>query len=339
MRILPIEEAVGQVLCHDITRIIPGKEKGVGFKKGHIIREEDVCELKKLGKDHIYVWEAGPGLLHEDAAADILRRLCQGRHMLAGQPREGKIELTAEIDGLFKVDSARLNAVNALGEMMIAARHGNFPVKAGDILAGMRVIPLLIEEEKMRAAEQLAGAEPLFELLPLQKKAYAVISTGNEIYQRRIKDAFTPVIIAKLAAYGCRDVFTAISPDDSSHTAALIGQAIDSGAELVICTGGMSVDADDLTPAAIRASGARIVSYGAPVLPGAMIMLAYYHDHIPIVGLPGCAMYNKVTIFDLLLPRLLADDKISAAELSALGEGGLCLNCDPCIFPNCGFGK
>jgi len=339
MRKIPTEEAVGQVLCHDITRIIPGKEKGVGFKKGHIICAEDVPELKKLGKDHIYVWEISPGLLHEDAAAEILRRICQGRHMLAGPPREGKIELTAQVDGLFKVDSVRLGAINALGEMMIAARHGNFPVKTGDVLAGMRVIPLLIEEEKMQRAEQLAGAGPLFDLLPLKNKPYAIISTGNEVYHRRIEDAFTPVITAKMAAYSCNAVFTATSPDDSGHTAALIQQAIDSGAELVICTGGMSVDADDLTPAAIRASGARVVSYGAPVLPGAMIMLAYYHDHLPIVGLPGCAMYNKITVFDFLLPRLLADDMISAGELFALGEGGLCLNCDTCRFPDCGFGK
>jgi hypothetical protein len=338
MRKIPVEECVGHVLCHDITRIIPGREKGVGFKKGHVIRAEDIEELKKLGKDHIYVWSAGPGLLHEDEAADILRRLCQGPHMQASEVREGKIELTAEIDGLLKIERERLAALNSLGELAIATRHGDFPVKAGDILAGMRVIPLVIKAEKMQKAKALAGLQPLLKLLPLYAKKVAVIATGNEVYHRRIKDAFTPVILTKLAEYNCQPIFTAISPDESAFTATLIQQALDKGAELILCCGGMSVDPDDLTPAAIRQSGAQIVTYGAPVLPGAMIMLAY-HGATPIVGLPGCAMYNKRTIFDLLLPRLLADDIISAAELAALGEGGLCLNCQPCRFPACGFGK
>jgi hypothetical protein len=338
MRKIPVTEAVGHVLCHDITRIIPGKEKGVGFKKGHVIRAGDVAGLQKLGKDHIYVWEAGPGMLHEDEAADILRRLCQGPHMRADGPSEGKIELTAEIDGLLKVDSIRLTALNGLGELVIATRHGNFPVKAGDKLAGMRVIPLVIAAEKMRQAAELAGPQPLLKLLPMRAKKAAVIATGNEVYHKRITDGFTPVILAKLAEYGCRPIFAATSPDESTYTAALIQEALNKGAELILCCGGMSVDPDDLTPAAIRQSGARVISYGAPVLPGAMLMLAY-HGGVPIVGLPGCAMYNKRTIFDLLLPRLLADDEISAAELAALGEGGLCLSCLPCSFPACGFGK
>jgi molybdenum cofactor synthesis domain-containing protein len=338
MRKIPVSEAVGHVLCHDITRIIPGREKGVAFRKGHVIRAVDVPELQKLGKDHIYVWEAGPGLLHEDEAADILRRLTQGPHMRASEPREGKIELTAKISGLLKIDRPRLHALNSLGELIIATRHGDFPVQAGDKLAGMRVIPLVIESEKLRLAEQLAGPEPLLQLLPLRAKKAAVIATGNEVYHRRIADAFTPVMLDKLAEYGCQPIFTASSPDESAHTAALIRQALDKGAELILCCGGMSVDPDDLTPAAIRQSGAQVVSYGAPVLPGAMLMLAY-HGKTPIVGLPGCAMYNKRTIFDLLLPRLLADDLVSAAELAALGEGGLCLNCQPCRFPACGFGK
>ena len=338
MRKIPVEEGVGHILCHDITRIIPGKEKCVGFKKGHVIRAEDVGELQKLGKDHIYVWEAGPGLLHEDEAADILRRLCQGPNMLFSGPREGKIELTADIGGLLKIERGPLAAINALGELVIATRHGDFPVKAGDVLAGMRVIPLVIKEDKMRRAQALAGPDPLLRLLPLKAKKAAIIATGNEVHYQRIKDAFTPAMQSKLAEYGCPVVFTATSPDESAHTAALIRQTLEMGAELILCCGGMSVDPDDLTPAAIRQSGARVVSYGAPVLPGAMIMLAY-HGSVPVVGLPGCAMYNKRTIFDLLLPRLLADDIISAGELFALGEGGLCLNCRTCSFPACGFGK
>lgn len=338
MRKIPVEEAVGHILCHDITRIIPYKEKSVGFSKGHIIQAEDIAELRKLGKDHIYVWEASPNMLHEDEAAKILCRLCQGPYIRANKPQEGKIELTAEIDGLFKIERKLLAALNGLGELVIATRHGDFPVKAGEILAGMRVIPLIIEAEKMRKAEIIAGPIPLLQLLPLKAKKTAIIATGNEVHYKRIKDAFTPIIEAKLAEYGCPVISAETSPDDSVFTADLIVQALNKGADLVICCGGMSVDPDDLTPAAIRQSGSQVVLYGAPVLPGAMIMLAY-HRCIPVIGLPGCAMYHKRTVFDLLLPRLLADDEISAIELTALGEGGLCCNCQPCHFPNCGFGK
>ena len=338
MRKIPVTDAVGHVLCHDITRIIPGKEKGVGYRKGHVIQGEDVTELQKLGKEHIYVWEVGSGMLHEDEAADILRRLCQGPHIRADEPREGKIELMAEIDGLLKIEREPLNTINALGELLIATRHGDFPVKAGDKLAGMRVIPLVIDAKKMAKAKTLAGDGPLLNLLPLKVKKAAIIATGNEVYYQRIADAFTPAMEAKLVEYDCPVIFTATSPDDSARIADLIHRALDDGVELILCCGGMSVDPDDLTPAAIRQSGARVVTYGAPVLPGAMIMLAY-HGSVPIVGLPGCAMYNKRTIFDLLLPRLLADDEISVTELAALGEGGLCLNCQYCFFPDCGFGK
>ena len=150
---------------------------------------------------------------------------------------------------------------------------------------------------------------------------------------------FTPVLVDKLNEYNCEMIFLAVYDDD--HEAITKGclQAIEQGAELVLCTGGMSVDPDDKTPLAIKNTGARMVSYGAPVLPGAMFLLSYYREKIPIVGLPGCVMYAKRTIFDLALPRLLADDEITAEELAALGEGGLCLNCPVCTYPNCGFGK
>lgn len=333
------EEAVGQVLCHDITQIIKGVTKDAVFRKGHIIAEEDIPVLLSVGKDHVYIWENNENMLHENDAAAILRDICMGQHMHPTQPKEGKIELIADCDGFFQVDSERLKAVNAMGEMMIATRHGGFAVKKGDKLAGTRVIPLVIEKHKMEAARELAGKTPLLNVIPFRPKRVGVVTTGNEVYHGRIKDTFTPVIEAKLAEYGSAMDMHAVCDDDDKKITAAIKEMLDAGMDMVLCTGGMSVDPDDLTPLAIKNSGAWIVTYGAPVLPGAMFLLAYADHNRPVVGLPGCVMYAKRTIFDLALPSLMADVPVSADKLASLGEGGLCLNCKVCTFPNCGFGK
>ncbi|MBR0382948.1 MAG: molybdopterin-binding protein [Eubacterium sp.] len=339
MKTMKVTDAVGQVLCHDITQIIVGEKKGPVFRKGHIIREEDIPVLLSVGKENVYVWECDENMLHENEAAEILREICQGKGMDASEVKEGKIELTANMDGLLKIRRDRLRAVNGLGEMMIAARHGDFPVRKGDKVAGTRIIPLVIEKEKMEKAREAAGKEPLLNILPFTKKKAGLVTTGSEVYSGRIKDTFTPVIERKLAEYGVEIISHTICDDNHEMITEAILSQIEEGAELVLCTGGMSVDPDDRTPLAIKNTGARIVSYGAPVLPGAMFLLGYYNESIPVAGLPGCVMYAGRTIFDLMLPRLLAGDMVSAGELADLGEGGLCLNCPVCTFPACGFGK
>lgn len=339
MKLMKTEDAVGQVLCHDITQIIRGVTKDAAFRKGHVIREEDIPVLLSVGKDNIYVWENDETKLHENDAADILRAICQGEHMHASEPKEGKIELIADEDGLLLIDLERLRAVNSLGEMMIATRPSGFVVKKGDKLCGTRIIPLVIEKEKMARARQVAGDKPLLQLLPLKPKKYGLVTTGNEVFYGRIPDTFTPVIQAKLAEFGCQMVAHEVLDDDHGKITAAINRMLADGCEMVLCTGGMSVDPDDKTPLAIRNTGAGIVSYGAPVLPGAMFLVSYTQDGRPVCGLPGCIMYARRTVFDLALPRLLADVPITAEWLAGLGNGGLCLNCGECHFPNCGFGK
>jgi len=340
MKLIKTQDAVGSVLCHDLTQIIKGVTKDAVFRKGHIVREEDIPVLLSIGKDNLYVWEADESMLHENDAALILCEMSENEGMVRSpEIKEGKIELSAAFDGVFKVDSVRLKLVNSFGQMMIATRHGNTAVKKGAKLAGMRIIPLVIEKEKMQAVKELVGEKPLLQLLPIKKKKCAIITTGNEVFYGRIKDTFTPVVEAKLAEYGSEVIYKTILGDDNEKVTAAILEAIGQGADFVLCTGGMSVDPDDKTPLAIKNTGAEIVSYGAPVLPGAMFLVSYYQGNIPVVGLPGCVMYAKRTIFDLVLPRLLADDHVTAQELAALGEGGLCLNCPVCTYPNCGFGK
>ncbi|QOV20437.1 molybdopterin-binding protein [Blautia liquoris] len=342
MKLIRTEDAVGQVLCHDITQIIKGEKKGPVFKKGHIIQEEDIPVLLSVGKDNIYIWEKEEGILHENEAAEILCKMCISDHMTRSGVSEGKIEIRADCDGLLKINRAALKVVNGFGQMMIATVHGDFPVQKGDKLAGTRIIPLVIEEEKMRQVEKLIGEKPILQLKPFPGKKAGVVTTGNEVFYGRIEDTFTPVIEEKLKEYGGEVCAHDVLNDDHTKITESILKMIDDGADMVLCTGGMSVDPDDKTPLAIKNTGARIVSYGAPVLPGAMFLLAYYEKDgrkVPIMGLPGCVMYSKRTIFDLILPRAMADDEVTADELASLGEGGLCLSCMVCTFPNCGFGK
>ena len=339
MKLIRTEDAVGHVLCHDMTQIIKDAYKDARFRKGHVVTAEDIPVLLSKGKEHLYVWEMTPGMVHENDAAERLCALCANEHMDRSEVKEGKIELRASCDGLFRVRSEALIAVNSIDDIMIATRHGNTAVKRGDKLAGTRVIPLIIEEEKLEAAEQAAGEKPLLELLPYVKKTAAIIATGNEVKKGLIQDTFTPVVRQKLAAYGIETLGVTYSGDCVEHVAASIAEMRATGAEMIICTGGMSVDPDDSTPGGIKASGARIVTYGAPVLPGAMFLLGYYEDGTPVCGLPGCVMYAGATIFDLVLPRIAAGVEVEKKDIVVLGEGGLCLGCKPCHWPNCPFGK
>ena len=340
MKLMKTTEAVGQILCHDMTQIIPGVTKDAVFRKGHIITEADIPVLLSIGKDHIYVWKNNENMLHENDAAQILYEMCADEHVHASPVKEGKIELIADIGGLLKIDREKLLAVNSLGEMMIASRHGDFPVHPGDKIAGTRIIPLVIEKEKMERARQAAAGGPIFRILPFQKKKVGIVTTGNEVYFGRITDKFTPVIIDKVTEYGAEIIGHEISNDDHERITGCIKKLLDLGADLICCTGGMSVDPDDRTPLAIRNTGTRIISYGSPVLPGAMFLLSYYGEkNIPIIGIPGCAMYARRTVLDLVLPHLFADDIMEKKDLDRLGEGGLCLNCKVCSFPNCSFGK
>lgn len=339
MKKIETVNAVGHVLCHDITRIVKDVVKDTPFRKGHVVTEEDIPVLLSLGKEHLYIWEKKEGMLHENEAAEILFDICKNDNMIGSEIKEGKIELIADCNGLFRVDVDRLDAINELDEIMIATRHTNYAVKKGDKLAGTRVIPLIIEENKLKEAKKIAGDKPLLELLPYKNMKAGVVTTGSEVYHGRIKDTFTPVIINKLKEYGIEVCWHKIVDDDNEMIINAIKEIKESGAEMILCTGGMSVDPDDLTPGAIKKSGAEIITYGAPVLPGAMFLLGYFNDGTPIMGLPGCVMYAKATVFDLILPRVAAGIKLSKKDISRMGHGGLCFSCKVCTYPRCEFGK
>lgn len=337
MKEIETVNAAGHILCHDITQIIPGKFKGARFKKGHIIRDEDIPVLISLGKEHVFVWENDGSIIHENDAARILLGLCRGDGLEHTEPSEGKIEMRAAHDGLLKIDTDGIYSLNRLGNICVSTIHPNTPVKAGDRICGMRVIPLAVKKELMDQARAVTD-RPLINIIPYTKKRARIAVTGNEIKKGLIEDRFTQVLERKLAEYGVNIDEVVYTGDDDKYITDTVMSFAKAGADMIFCTGGMSVDPDDKTPLAIRNTGAEIITYGAPVLPGAMILIAYLNG-IPVAGLPGCVMYAGRTIFDLILPRIIADDRISSEDIMRLGVGGFCRGCDICTFPNCGFGK
>ena len=341
MKTIRVHDAVGSILCHDITRIVPGESKGPVFRKGHVVRQEDVEVLLQVGKEHLYVFESLPGMVHEnDAAARIIAAVA-GVNLAHTNPKGGRIDLLAACDGLLRINVPVLNRINSLGEISVATIHTMQHVTKGRPVAGARVVPLMIEDEKLRQLESFVS-EPVIEVLPLRRAKVGVVTTGSEVFYGRIQDAFGPVLRKKFAALGSTVVGQTLTSDEVPMTAGAIRDFLEQGADLIVVTGGMSVDPDDRTPTAIRASGAEVASYGAPVYPGAMFWLAYAEGaagRVPVLGLPGCVMYHKASIFDLIVPRLLAGIEVSAADVAALGHGGFCAQCDECRYPICPFGK
>jgi len=333
------EKAVGKMLCHDITRIEKGVFKGAIFKKGHCIAVDDIETLLNLGKKHIYILELEKGDLHEDDAGQRIARTLAGSGLEISAPSEGRLNLVAIHPGLLKVEASRLFEINSIPDVVVATLHNNSPVKTGEKVAGAKVIPLVVNESTIKSVEKICSdGEPLIQVLPYKPFKIGGLITGREVLEGRIKDGFAPVLTDKALAYGLEKPLIRFCTDDADLIAKGIDQLITENCSMIIITGGMSVDPDDVTPTGIKKTGAEIIKYGAPALPGAMFLLAYKRE-IPLIGLPACAMYFQNTVLDIILPRLLAGERLNTADIAALGHGGLCRQCEPCVFPNCSFGK
>lgn len=337
MKKIRVQDAVGRSLCHDITEMNDGF-KGAAFKRDHIIRQEDIDHMLRIGKEHVFVWEEQAGEVHEDDCARRMAAMApvDGAHYT--EPAEGKVLLFADQRGMFRVNRGLLHKINSIGDITICTLPDHFPVEAGDRLASMRIVPLVTKEEQIREAEELCKKEKLLDLRPYRPRKVGVIITGSEVYHGRIQDKFGPVIRGKLQQYPGKIVGITLCEDDLNSIVKAAKEHLQNGADLLVFTGGMSVDPDDLTPAAIRQLGAEIVSYGVPSQPGNMTLVAYLED-IPILGIPGAAIKLPTTVFDVLLPQIFAGDKISREDLRNLAEGGLCRMCKSCHWPNCTFGR
>jgi molybdenum cofactor synthesis domain-containing protein len=334
-----VEDAVGKVLGHDMTKIVPGEYKGPAFKKGHIIQSEDIPHLKQIGKEHIYLIELSEGQVHENDAISRMAKSVAGKNITQTEPREGRINLLAAGNGLLKVNHEAVQAINEIEHSVLSTRHSNYLVKAGDVVAAVKVVPLVVDEQMVRAVEDIAACfDEIIFVEPVEQLTVGVVITGNEVFYGRIPDRFSPVFNDKIAHYGAISAGIVYRPDDKEQITEAILSFKKEGVDVIIATGGMSVDPDDVTPDAIRATGADVISYGTPVLPGAMFMLAYL-GQTAIMGMPACGMYAKTTVFDLVFPRVLAGERLTKKDIAAMGYGGLCISCQSCSFPHCPFGK
>lgn len=339
MKKVKSEEAVGLTLCHDVTGI-RADFKGPVFRRGHVIQPEDVETLLDLGKRHVFIWEDQAGEIHEEDAARRLAALAQVENGTFSGPSEGKMVLTAQCSGQFRVNLSLLQQINSIGDITICTLPDHYPVQPGAKLASMRIVPLVTKEDNIRRAEHLCAesATPLLELVPYQKKKVGIIITGSEIYTGRIQDLFQPVIRKKVAPYGAEVLGCTFCDDDLSMLENAIQEYLDHGAELIVMTGGMSVDPDDITPTAIRRSGAEVISHGVPSQPGNMLLVAYHGD-TAIVGVPGAAAKAPTTTFDVLLPQIMTGRKLTKNDLVRLADGGFCQSCGICHWPNCSYGR
>ncbi len=322
LKVIPVEDAVGMKLAHDITEIVPGKHKGPAFRRGHVVRSEDVSKLLDLGKAHLYVMELEEGELHEEDAARRLAQAAAGSYIRITDPVEGRVNLVAEISGVLKIDERRLYRFNELGGLILATLPSNTFVRKGEVVAGTRTIPVVVPEELVKKAEAVCADKPIATLLSIARKRVHLIVTGSEVFNGRIQDGFEPVVRRKVSALGSEVEAAKFAPDDPDRIAAHLMDSYNAGAELILVSGGMSVDPDDLTPEGIRRSGALVECHGFPVLPGSMFLMAYLKG-IPVLGLSGCVLHDPFSAFDLLLPRLLAGEKILRSDIVALGHGGL----------------
>lgn len=340
MKIISLEQSVGTTLAHDITEIRPGEFKGPAFRKGHTVCQEDLCHFQRLGKNHLYVIDLEEDEIHENEAAAILAEGLAGPNIVwENAPKEGKINLLAGMDGLLKVDSATLAAFNMVDEVMCATLHSHTLVKKGQLVAGTRAIPLVMKRAPIERAAAIARSNgSVMSVVQLKQARVGLVITGNEVYQGLIEDRFGDILARKVEALGSRVVAVDKAPDSADRIAEAIRSQLRCGCDLLLLTGGMSVDPDDVTRHGIRKAGAEAIHYGAAVLPGAMFLVAEI-GAIPLLGVPGCALHHQATALDLVLPRILAGEKIGKAELAFMGHGGLCRDCAHCTFPHCPFGK
>ena len=337
MKKVKTEEAVGMTLCHDITAMYDGF-KGALFKRGHVVREEDIPRLLDIGKKHVFIWEENAGELHEEDCALRLAAMApvEGAHYEG--PSEGKMVLKADIRGQLRVDTELLREINSIGDITVCTLPDHYPAEPGTRLASMRIVPLVTKEEQIIKAEKLCRGRKLFELRPYRARKAGVVITGSEVYSGRIQDKFEPVVRKKLANYPGVILGVKICDDDLDMIVSAARGFLEDGADFLIFTGGMSVDPDDLTPTAIRRLGAEIVTHGVPSQPGNMTLAAYLGE-CAILGVPGAAISLPTTMFDVLLPQIYTGDRLTKRELVNLGEGGLCQQCKVCHFPNCTYGR
>jgi len=318
-----VEDAIGKPLLHDLTAILDSGFKGVRFKRGHVIREEDIDDLKNIGKDHIYVGSLDKNQVHEEDAIIAIADYLGNENIEVSEVSEGKINLTSKIDGLFVVNRPLLKKINMIGDYTLTSKRSYIKVNKGDKLVGARIVPLWTDKKQVEIAlDLLEDKGPVFEVKEFRKLNVGCIITGDEVYYGRIKDAFKPVLLDKLSEYDCQVLDVKFLPDDIDKVVEAYNSFKEMKADFVIFTGGMSVDPDDITPRAIRQTGANVIVQGIPMQPGNMLMVAKDAGTY-LMGVPGASIHSKITSFDYFLPRVFAGLNLKKEDFIDMAEGGL----------------
>jgi molybdopterin biosynthesis enzyme len=331
-----VENAVGQTLAHDITEVVPGKKKDVAFARGRIIEKGDIEKLLDLGKGHIYVTEGNEKEVHEDEAARRMALAATDDYMDISPAKEGRINIVAKVDGMVVVNKRLLSKMNKITNVLFTTVPDSYSVKTGDLVAATRIIPLYISEDHLHQAEEVAR-QGIVRILPFAPMKVGLVITGTEVATGRILDGSARVE-EKLRGYGLEVIGKTLVIDEIELIRDAVLEMIDKGADIIVTTGGLSVDPDDLTKEGVEATGAKIISYGSPVFPGAMFLVAQLKGK-HILGAPACVYFNARTALDVFLPRVMAGKKITSAMVRDLAFGGLCLHCPQCHYPVCFFGK
>lgn len=337
MREVPVHEAVGLVLGHDITEIsVERRVKQRAFRRGHRLAHDDIARLLDLGKSTVFIHDPDDTDVHEDDAAMLVAPAAAGdgvRH--DPEPCEGKVTFTAERSGVLRVDAERLLAINSLAIPALPTLPTNYPVRQDQTVAAFRIIPLTCERAVIDAVlAQLT--EPLLRVDPYIVRSAGVLVTGTEVFEGRITDGFIPRLERTLAGYDVPVTARAVAPDDRALIRAEI-ERLTAACDLVLVTGGTSVDPDDITVQAMADAGVSIAVKGMPVQPGNNFTVGY-RDGTPVCAVPAASLHYRATALDLLLPRILAGERLTVAQIAAFGLGGLAQPTTDDHFPDTTFG-
>jgi len=332
---ISIEDAVGLPLAHDLTQVDAERQtKGARFRRGHLLAPEDLPVLRKMGRLNLSVLDLEEGEVHEDEAARSLADALCGEGLEIEGPEEGRCRLVSTRKGVARFDPEMVKRVNLDREWSFGTCPANAIVKPGSTVAAFRILPLALKRASLERAVRESSPFSVRPFLPL---GVGLVTTGSEIKAGLVKDAVCGKLLRKLEELGGSFAGQRFCGDGAEEIRESVRELLHAGADIVICTGGMSVDADDRTPEAIRSVADEVLFRGVPAMPGSNLMLARAGESW-VVGAPACAAHDERTALDRLLIALFAGlgEEI---DVKNWGIGGLCSRCRVCSFPDCDFAR
>ncbi len=314
----PIQDCVGAIVAHTI------RDGGVMLKKGHKLTGEDIRELALAGVEQIVAALPEPGDIGENEAADKIGAAIQQDNIRKSGAATGRVNLYAESDGLLTLNETGIHALNNLDERITFATLPHMaPVRAGQMMATIKIIPFALPENLVRTASDLALSQGLMKIWPFRAKATGLIQTRHGRKSDKSQEKTADRLSRRLKQLGSRLKLRVSCAHEESAIAAAIKGLIKNDCELIVIFGASAIsDRKDVVPAAIETSGGVIERLGMPVDPGNLLLLAAIDD-VAVIGAPGCAKSPKLNGFDWVLERILAGIKPKSEDIALMGPGGL----------------